>query len=256
MAEIERTTEVTGEDPESAISAGLERLQVDRDQVEVEILEEGSRGVFGIGSREAHVRLTVKSQKPSSTTTEQRTTRPKPAPTTEVKETKETAEPPSVEDDESEVAIGQEALLELLALMGINQVTLEVRRAKAAPGEQNPPWILDLRGENADVLIGRRGSTLAALQRITRLIVGQEIAGRVNLVIDVNQYKERRKKKLAGLANRLADQAIRTNRTVILEPMPPNERRIIHLTLRKNPKVETKSIGERDQRKVTIIPQS
>jgi spoIIIJ-associated protein len=115
--------------------------------------------------------------------------------------------------------------------------------------------MLDVHGSGTDALIGRRGDTLAALQLITRLIVGREMSGRVHLVVDVDDFKARREQALRRLAQRLAEQAVRTGRTVMLEPMPPHERRYVHLALRDHPHVTTQSIGEGDRRKVTIIPQ-
>jgi spoIIIJ-associated protein len=112
-----------------------------------------------------------------------------------------------------------------------------------------------VRGAGTDALIGRRGSTLDALQLITRLIVGREMMGRVHLVVDVGGFKAHREESLRRLAQRLAEQAVRTNRTVVLEPMPPYERRYVHLALRDHPHVTTQSVGEGDRRKVTIIPQ-
>jgi spoIIIJ-associated protein len=138
--------------------------------------------------------------------------------------------------------------------MDMNKAQVDVRRAEPAAGEKEPPLVLDVRGPGTDVLIGPRGKTMAALQHITRLIVGQEVAGRVHLVIDVEGFKARRAKSLHRLAHRMAEQAIHTDRTVVLEPMPPHERRVIHLALRDHPDVVTESVGERDRRKVTIIP--
>jgi spoIIIJ-associated protein len=243
MSEMEHTVEATGSDVEAAIAAGLEKLAVGRDAVEVEVLDEGSRGVFGLGAREARVRLTVKPQPPSQPPAEQ------PAPSAAEPE-KVAAEPEEPERDETELARG--ALLELLALMGI-EAQIDVREAEAAPGEKTP-LVFDVRGPDVSVLIGRRGETLAALQHIARLIVGQETTSRADLIVDVDGYKARREQSLRQLAERLAEQAVRTRRRVVLEPMPPHERRIVHLALRDHPSVTTESIGERDRRKVTIIP--
>lgn len=245
MSEIERTVEATGSDVEVAIAAGLEKLQVGRDSVDIEILDEGSRGVFGIGAREASVRLTIKPQpvsRPPDTL---------PAPPTEEPETVETAPEIPVPD---ETEIGRGALLELLAMIGLEDIRVEVREAKAAPGERDIPLVFDVRGPDVGVLIGRRGETLAALQHIARLIVGQETASRASFIVDVDGYKARREESLRRLAERLAEQAVRTNHRVVLEPMPPHERRIVHLTLRDHPQVTTESIGAGDRRKVTIIP--
>ena len=242
MVEVEQAIEASGADVDAAIAAGLARLGVERDAVEIEVLDEGSRGLFGLGGREARVRLAVRPQPAPATLAE-----PVILPTVEV------ATPAVMEKREAEIA--QEALMELLALMGMKEVRVDVHWAEPAADEGEPPLVLDVHGPDTDLLIGRRGSTLAALQYITRLIIGREVAGRVNLVVDVDGFKARREQSLRRLAQRLAEQALRTGRTVVLEPMPPHERRYIHLALRDHPQVTTQSIGEGDLRKVTIIPQ-
>jgi len=244
MSEMGHTVEATGSDVEAAIAAGLEKLAVNRDAVEIEALDEGSRGVFGLGAREARVRLTVKPQPPSQPPVE------RPAPSAAEPEKLE-VEPEEPGRDETELARG--ALLELLTMMGI-EAQIDVREAEAAPGEKTPPLVFDVRGPDVSVLIGRRGETLAALQHIARLIIGQETTSRADLIVDVDGYKARREQSLRQLAERLAEQAMRTRRRVVLEPMPPHERRIVHLALRDHPSVTTESIGERDRRKVTIVP--
>jgi spoIIIJ-associated protein len=128
--------------------------------------------------------------------------------------------------------------------------------AKSAESQSDEPqhWMLEIQGRDLGALIGRKGETLAALQYITRLIVSRDLERRANIVIDVEGYKARRETMLRRLAKRMAEQAIQRGRTVSLEPMPPHERRIIHLTLRDNPNVTTESVGEGDHRKVTIVP--
>jgi spoIIIJ-associated protein len=265
MAEVERAIEATGSDVEDAIAAGLARLGVDRDAVEIDVLDEGSRGLFGLGTREACVRLSLKA-----------TPEVEPEPVPESTELADAAVPPAVEPvevavvepavvladvdedvedvekDQAEVAQG--VLLELLALLDMEEARVEVQRAKPGADGDESPVVLDVRGSGVDSLIGRRGDTLAALQLITRLIVGREVAGRVRLVVDVGGFKARREKSLRRLAQRMAEQAVRTDRTVVLEPMSPYERRIIHVALREHPQVTTESIGEGNRRKVTIIP--
>jgi spoIIIJ-associated protein len=103
-------------------------------------------------------------------------------------------------------------------------------------------------------LIGRRGETLSALQYITRLIVGKELHKPIAVVIDVEGYRARREQQLRRLARRMAQQTIERGRTMSLEPMPANERRIIHIELREHSQVYTESVGEGEKRKVTIIP--
>jgi spoIIIJ-associated protein len=141
--------------------------------------------------------------------------------------------------------------------MAIVDAKILVRRVETTRETENTPWLLNITGveiEKANALVGRRGDTLAALQYITRLIASRHLEHRANVIVDVNGYKTRRSQNLRGLANRMADQAIEQKRTMTLEPMPPHERRIIHLVLRARGDVTTKSVGEGNSRKVTIVP--
>lgn len=285
-----RSVETTAQDIETAIEIGLERLGVARESVIVEILEEPSRGLLGLGARQARIRLT--------TAAPPRQEAPAPAPeaapveaellpdeeeeaVAEWDDEAEEEEPaldheraerhrseksarrrssadtgelsPASEDDLDEDAIiGRATLQELLEKMDVSADVI-VYRAKAETGEV-APWILQIQGDDLGTLIGRRGETLAALQYITRLIVSRELQRRANLVLDVEGYKSRREKMLRRLADRMAKQAVETKRTVSLEPMSPYERRIVHLQLRDHDDVTTQSVGEGDSRKVTIIP--
>jgi spoIIIJ-associated protein len=252
MSEMEQAIESSGADAETAIAAGLARLGVERSEVEVEILDEGKRGMLGLGAREALVRLTPKLPAAPPQTSEAQDEQVAPPVVGSVAPVAPEAASPSQEQDQAEIARG--VLLELLALMGLERVQVGVRRAEPAPDEQEPPWVLDINGPDTDVLIGRRGQTMAALQHITRLIVGRETEGWVHLVIDVGGFKARREQSLHRMAQRMAEQATRTHRRVVLEPMPPYERRIVHMALRDHPDVVTESIGEGERRKVTIIP--
>ena len=114
--------------------------------------------------------------------------------------------------------------------------------------------LVDISGKDLSVLIGKRSETLNALQYIARLIVSKELGENVTLVIDVEGYRSRRERQLRLLAHRMAEQAVKTGRKQTLEPMPPNERRIIHMELREDSHVTTESFGEEPHRKVTIIP--
>jgi spoIIIJ-associated protein len=122
------------------------------------------------------------------------------------------------------------------------------------PEAEGPVIVLDVRGDDLDPLIGRRGETLTALQYITRLILSKQFSRNVDLVVDVQGHKQRREEQLRRMARRMAEQAAERQRVMSLEPMPANERRIIHLELRDHPHVTTESIGDGDRRKVTIVP--
>ncbi len=270
-----RFVEATGQDVESAIKSGLARLGVDSKNVIVEVLEESSRGLFGIGGKPARVRLTLLAP-PMPTPAEapapaqesppkprRRSRRPKkssqpPARVAEIEDDDDGSQapeprltPPAADDEEAQVAI--ETLQELLVKMEI-EATVEANYVEAADENEEGPLMLQVTGRDLGMLIGRRGETLSSLQYITRLIVSRELQRRANIVVDVERYKARREKRLHSLALRMAKQATQRNRTVTLEPMPAYERRIIHLTLRDRTDVYTQSVGEGDSRKVTIVP--
>ena len=247
-----RSVETSAVDIETAIELGLEQLGVARESVIVEIIEEPSRGLLGLGARQARVRLTTaappRQERPPTREPEEEapaaaSAHPAPAP-----------QPAPVNADamDEDARVGLATLQELLEKMHIH-AQVQVLRAAAAEGE-TAPWVLQIHGQDLGVLIGRRGETLSALQYITRLIASRELQRRANIVLDVEGYKARREKVLQRLAHRMADQAVRTGRTVLMEPMPPYERRIVHLALRDRDDVSTESIGEGAHRKVTIIP--
>ncbi len=267
-----RPIDITAPTLEQAIEEGLARLGLSRNDVIIEIVEEGSRGVLGMGARDAVVRLTpLRAPSPpagfsapppspapppaSPPSPAPRAEPPAPAPLepapTPRPAHQATAE--SAELTEDELRVAKEALKELLDQMGV-EATVEAHPSEPGPPSEEAPWVLDIRGSDLGVLIGRRGETLNALQYIARLIVSRELQRRVNIVVDVEGYKSRRESALRKLALRMAEQARRLGRTVTLEPMPPNERRIIHITLREDQSVMTESIGAGNQRKVTIVP--
>jgi spoIIIJ-associated protein len=111
---------------------------------------------------------------------------------------------------------------------------------------------LDIEGEDSGLLIGRRGETLRALQFIANILVGQRTDGRV--ILDVEGYRERRNASLRTLATRVAERVVATGHSITLEPMAPNERRIIHITLADHPQVTTESTGVGESRKITVFP--
>jgi spoIIIJ-associated protein len=155
-------------------------------------------------------------------------------------------------DEEAQVAkVVLNELLEKMDIVG----RIAVRRS--APDDQSgaAPFILDIMSTgNSGRLVGRRGETLAALQYITRLITSRELQRRSDVIVDANSYKARRAQALHEMAMRLADEAVSGDKVVTLEPMPPHERRIVHLALRERPDVTTRSVGEGTARKVTIVP--
>jgi spoIIIJ-associated protein len=157
--------------------------------------------------------------------------------------------------DEEVEKIAVQLLSETVSLMGF-EATVEPtwREGNDELSEHSDRYLLlDVQGGDLGALIGRRGEGLENLQYLLRLMVNQRLRRWKNLVVDVEGYKERRISQLKQLAQRTASQVASTGRSVALEPMPPNERRIIHLTLREHPDVFTESAGEGDRRKVQIF---
>lgn len=113
---------------------------------------------------------------------------------------------------------------------------------------------VDVRGDNLSALIGRRAETLTAFQHVASLMVGKQAQQWVQLVVDVEGYRERREKQVRQIALRMAEQVVKTGRKATLEPMTASERRAIHIELRGHPAVTTESTGEEPNRKVVILP--
>lgn len=158
---------------------------------------------------------------------------------------------PSDTAADAELENARQVLVDLLNLMGVEAV---VEATRGEPDGEVTPIVLDVQGPDLGLLIGRRGDTLAALQYIARLIIAKQVGHGIDLVVDVQGHKKRREEQLRRLARRMAEQAVERGRTMTLEPMPANERRIIHLELRDHPSVTTESIGEGSHRKVTVVP--
>lgn len=115
------------------------------------------------------------------------------------------------------------------------------------------PLDLDIKGDDLGILIGRRGQTLASLEYITKLMVVGRLKTWIPLTVDVDGYKKRRRDSLQRLALYLAEQVKSRDRAITMEPMPADERRIVHLTLADNPDITTQSMGEGENRKVVIL---
>jgi spoIIIJ-associated protein len=259
-----REIEVRAADVEKAIESGLQKLGVSRSDVIIDVIDEGSRGLLGIGSREAVVRLvSLASPEPA--------TKPKPAakstpstpkqqPTPTPKKTDTAVTPQSngseVEVEEADPEEKEAAIAVITTLLNKMQVDAELTASISEPDDLTGRRVhmLDIEGDDLGVLIGPRGETLNAVQYLARLIVGNQLQRRASFVVDVEGYRKRRQQALARLAERMAKKVISRRRAVSLEPMPPHERRIIHMTLRNNDEVYTQSSGEGKRRKVRILP--
>jgi spoIIIJ-associated protein len=238
---------------EEAVEKGLADLGLPQEAVDVEILDAGSRGLFGLGSRQARIRLIVKGARISETPT------PSPATESEVgaypqeENTQEEVETTSPIDEDEVLRVARDTVTELLEKMNVRAQVVASYGSPDDPKGRIPVQV-DVRGDDLNILIGKRSETLNSLQYITNLIVCKELERSISVVIDVEGYRLRRQSQLRQLARRMADQAIKTGRRQALEPMPASERRIIHIELREHEGVTTESVGEDPHRKVTIIP--
>jgi spoIIIJ-associated protein len=150
--------------------------------------------------------------------------------------------------------IAREVVSELLEKMKV-RATVTAEYLPASDARSRVPVRVNLHGDDLSYLIGRQAETLNALQYISSLIINKEIGRSIPLIVDVEGYRTRRENQLRQLARRMADQAVSTGQRQVLEPMPPNERRIVHIELRERQDVTTESIDEDPRRKVTINPQ-
>lgn len=237
-AEVE-SLEVTARTVNEAIEKALNRLGKLREDVDVAVLSEGSRGILGIGAEDA--RILVSPREPIL---------PVVAPTPA---TPAPIRPPPL--SVGEVAdVAQETLEGLLAGMGIT-ADVEIQPMPAATAEDGFVAMLDIVGaEDVGILIGRRGDTLGALQFLVTLMVSRKVGRWSKVLVDVEGYRVRRESSLRTLAIRMAQRVQQTHQPIPLEAMPPNERRIVHLTLQDNPAVATSSIGEGEDRHIVISP--
>ena len=198
--------EKTGKTVEEAVKNALEALNVTEDQVDIQVLEEPNKGIFGlIGSRPARVRVTVK-------------------------------------EDPKQIAA--EFLDQMLQGMGI-EATYNMKLEKDI-------LYVDVVGRDMGVLIGRRGQTLDAIQYLVSLVVNKNREDYLKVIMDTENYRRKREETLVRLAKKLAYKVQVTKEDIVLEPMNPYERRIIHAALQNHPKVVTRRQGEEPFRKVII----
>lgn len=250
------TVKQTGTTVEIAIEKALQQLNVSRNEVEIDVLAEERKGFFGIGAREAIVRVTVKEKAiPKINEVPDKKNEPKAEEGSKVQKTiskrsvmEEKVEMPArVEYKKEPIAETVQYLTDVAKDMQINdlQVTHEI---------DGKYVYFQLESKKAALLIGKRGQTLNALQQLAQLVANQHSKQFKVVRLNVGDYRERREQSLAHLADRMADKAIQTNRKVQLEPMPSYERKVIHHTLSNRMDVETYSEGADPHRYLVIEP--
>ena len=288
----DRTTlEIIAPTVEEALLQGLSQLGLTADAVSVEVLDSGSKGLFGLGGRQVRVRLIV-NPPPGEVVVPASPPKPKPAPVKRAEsapkakeaklETKVEAkvEPKSEPKPEPKprraekkpapieaAAVAKKAdnpdsdpildMTESIVSKLINHLGMKAQVSAhydESSTDDRRTIQVDIRGDNLSALIGRHAETLTAFQHIASLMVGKQTQQWVQLVVDVEGYRDRRDKQVRQLALRMVDQVIKTGRKATLEPMTASERRTIHIELRGHPAVTTESTGEEPHRKVVILP--
>jgi len=200
------TVETTGKNIDEAIEKALKELQATKEDVKVEVLEEGNKGFLGfIGFKDARIRVT------------------------------KNLDPVELVKD------------------FLNFVTREMKVDVQYEVENRKDFIyINIKGKNVGILIGRRGETLESLQYLINLAVQKKIEERTRIVLDIDGYRDKREQTLITLANRLYEKAKKTRKNIVLEPMNPHERRIIHTALQDKNDIQTYSEGNEPYRKVVI----
>lgn len=197
--------EKTGKSVEEALRLALIDLEVTREEVDYEIIEEGAKGFLGFGAKEFKIKVSKKN---------------------------------SVTD------VARNFLESVLKEMNI-KADLDIK-------QENETLSINMNGEDMAILIGKRGQTLDSLQYLISLVVNKGRDEYIRVVLDTENYRMKRKETLENLADKLAYKVKKTRKNVVLEPMNPYERRIIHSALQNNPNVSTKSEGDEPYRKVVI----
>jgi spoIIIJ-associated protein len=234
--------ETEGDTIDQAIENALIRLGVGRDRITVDILSEGKRGILGFGAQKARVRASLRK-------TAIPVIDPKPMPEPLVFAA---AAPKPLTETET-VAIGEKAkgvLGEILKRMGIEA------SVQAKAGDKSDEIVLDVSCENSGLLIGRKGQTLEALQYLVTRITGEWRGTEgPHIVIDIENYRQRRRKSLEDMALRLGEKAKRQRKTVTVDALSAADRRIVHAALQDDPWITTRSLGQGSYRRLLIIPE-
>ena len=256
-------SEKWGTDVETAVELALAELKCSREEVEVTVLEQPSRGFFGIGSKLALVRVEKKAPvveaEPAPVVVEeeapvaapQRQKPQKSETKVEKKKNKKEVQPKksSIEEEVGNLSPVEDHI----ALEFLKEVTEQMGLVVDVTAKANEDSVLlNIQGKDSGTIIGKRGQTLDAIQYLTSLVVNKDQNNYIKVVVDAENYRSKREKTLEKLANRLADKVVKTKRSVRLEPMNPYERKVIHATLQSNPRVTTRSEGQDPYRRVII----
>ena len=251
-------TEKWGKDIDEAVELALIDLKVSKDDVEVTVLEEPTKGFLGIGAKLAKVRVEKKKPAEPEKPAKPKESKPKerkPEKKPNIKKPQEN----KPEEKRRNIVLDDVDINDLKeveeheALTFLKDITEKMGldlNFKARVGEDLV--YVEMNGKDSRTVIGKRGQTLDAIQYLASLVVNKDREKYTKVVVDAENYRAKREKTLEQLANRLAGKVVKTRKHVRLEPMNPYERKVIHATLQKNPNITTRSEGEEPYRRVVI----
>ena len=279
--------EYTAKSVEEALEKALNEMMLTREDIHYEIVQQPSKGFLGFGQKDAVVRVSkkdaaetkveavevkaVKTEEKAEVKAEIPVQEPTPVVEVVVDDTEEQEAEVSFEEafdtdidektEESDVAVAKadkKELFEAAEAKGrafLAKIFDEMKLDVVIDVKENGGYLVfDLQGENLGILIGRRGDTLDSLQFLLNLVINEKNGAKVKGIIDIENYRAKREDTLIGLSYKLAAKARKTGQKVVLEPMNPQERRIIHMALQNDKRVTTYSEGEEPYRKVVIEP--
>jgi spoIIIJ-associated protein len=270
-------TEISAPDVETAIEQGLQQLNLLRAEVKIEVLDDGSRGVLGIGAKPARVRLTpfaeieaaeaaraAEAAALAATSAANAEATPVSVVPAVTEESADAAMAADVEDEDDEPAPkieGEDLALSivrtLLDRMGLANALTSARSVFPANSDDEPSIWIDIdMDEDDDLLLNHQHEGLSAMQTIVQTMWSHQVKSSLRVNLDVNGFRARRETQLINMAKRMAERVVASGKPITLEPMSASERRIVHMTLREEPGVTTESTGEGPSRKVQIKPQS
>ena len=246
-------TEKWGKDIEEAVSLALIDLKVSREEVEVTVLEEPTKGFLGLGAKLAKVR--VEKKKPPQPEKPEKAEKPAKAKEAKPKDRK----PEKKQNTKKSIVLDDVDINDLKpveeheALTFLKDITEKMGLDLAFSARVGEDIVyIEMNGKDSRTVIGKRGQTLDAIQYLASLVVNKDNEKYTKVVVDAENYRAKREKTLEQLANRLAAKVVKTRKHVRLEPMNPYERKVIHATLQKNPNITTRSEGEEPYRRVVI----
>lgn len=255
--------EYTAKTIEDALEIALNEMMLTRDNIEYEVISHPSKGFLGIGGRPAVIR--VKKKIVLEKAVEQDELKPvhpliQDEQPVDAIASDNSSQAEIAQEKENYAATGEKKLenvdAEQLGRDFLQKIFDEMQLNVQVDVVKKDNYLtFNLSGENLGILIGRRGDTLDALQFLLNLVINDKAYSKIKGIIDVENYRQKREETLIGLSHKLANKAKKTGQKVVLEPMNPQERRIIHMALQDDYRVTTYSEGEEPYRKVVIVPE-